>query len=116
MADTIHNLDVVPMTVGVSNAASGRLNGVPGEVYDITNIGESGMTCYFNLRPFTWSSTGAETAELLSAIATGTTGALHLQAVGVGGQIEWRPDPAHPYIDCVTTTGTTVLSIKRRGS
>jgi hypothetical protein len=115
MADTTVNIEATPMTIGVTSGASGRLNGVIGETYDIYNIGESGITCYFNMRPFTWhESGGTKSAELLSSIATGVTGKRHLQVVAVGGSLTWRPDPDHPYIDVVVLTGTTVLSVSRR--
>jgi hypothetical protein len=103
VADTINNLDQATATVGVVSGVSGRLNGRIGDVYDIYNVGASGQDVFFNLVGGT-------------VVATGTTGTINQFRLGTGGQMEWQPDPAHPYINCMTEIGTSILSIKRRGT
>lgn len=103
MADTNVLLEQAVQTVSVPSGASGALYGKPGYTYDIYNIGESGQTVYFNMR--------GDTVQ-----ATGTTGAVDQFILGAGGALEWSPDPGRPYISYVVQIGTSVLSIKRRGS
>jgi len=101
MADTIVNLNEYTTTVSVPSGASGQLNGVPGAVYDIYNVGESGQTVYFHM-------TGGVVQT------TGTTGSVHQFILGAGGQLSWAPDPSRPYIAFITQIGTSVLSVNRR--
>lgn len=103
MADTNVLLEQAVQTVSVPSGASGALYGKPGYTYDIYNVGESGQTVYFHM-------TGG------TVQTTGTTGALHQFILAAGGQMEWTPDPGRPYISFVTQIGTSVLSVKRRGS
>ena len=103
MADTIVNLDSSVLTVSVPSGTSGQLNGVPGYTYDIYNVGESGNTVYFSM------CGGA-------VVKTGTTGADCQFILATGGQMEWTPDPSRPYISFCVAIGTSVLSVKRRGS
>ena len=103
MADRNVLLDVAVQTVSVPSGSSGALYGLPGNTYDIYNVGESGQTVYFHMLGST-------------VVTTGTTGAEHQFILAAGGQMEWRPDPSRPYITFVTQIGTSVLSVKRRGS
>ncbi len=104
MADYEVNLGCCPYrTISVPSGTSGQLNAVPGRTYEIVNVGESGNTVYFNMTGGTVQSTG-------------TTGAFNQHVLGIGGTLDWLPDPAHPYIAFITQIGTSVLSVKWKGS
>jgi hypothetical protein len=103
MADTTTKLDLGSVTIGVVSGASGKLVGRPLCTYDIYNVGASGQDVFFNMVGGT-------------VVATGTTGTINQFRLAAGGQLEWSPNYANAIITCMTEIGTSILSIKRRGT